>query len=86
MALTITGIQRTVGGVVTQNSSLAQVRAAARARRRREEAVKESRAALRQLMTEARDNGVSDAAIAEAAGLTKARVGQILGPRRNAGT
>ena len=64
-----------------KNASLAQVRAAARVRRRREEAVKESRAALRQRMTEARENGVSDVAIAEAAGLTKARVGQILGPR-----
>jgi hypothetical protein len=33
-------------------------------RRRREEAAKESRAALRQRMTKARENGVSDVAIA----------------------
>jgi hypothetical protein len=66
---------------VTQNTSLAEVRAAARMRRRCEEAAKESRAALRQRMAEARENGVSDVAIAEAAGLTKSRVGQILGPR-----
>lgn len=61
--------------------SLAQVRVAARVLRRREEAVAETRAQLARNMFKAREKH-SDTAIAEAAGITKGRVGQILGTRK----